>query len=72
MYEDELKKISPNGWELFAQDVLFHLGFEILMAPSEGADAGIDLKVKKGSTIYLVSCKHFIKSGKNVGFDKEN
>lgn len=71
MYEDELRKISPNDWELFAQDVLFHLGFEILIGPSEGLDGGLDLKVKRGSINYLVSCKHFVTSGKNVGVKHE-
>lgn len=71
MYESELKRLSENQWENFAQDVLFHLGFMTIMGPSVGADEGLDMIVMHGETRYLVSCKHYLKSSKNVGVSKE-
>jgi len=68
MYYDEIKKLSYEEWEFFAQDVLFYLGFLILEGPSEGPDAGLDLKVAKNGINYLVSCKHL---NKNVGVPHE-
>ena len=68
MYYDEIKKLSFEEWEFFAQDVLFYLGFSILEGPSEGPDAGLDLKVKKDGINFLVSCKHL---SRNVGLPSE-
>lgn len=67
MYADALKQLTPLEWEFFAEDVLFHLGFEVLVGPSEGPDDGMDLVVQKDGTRYIVSCKHNIVSGKSVG-----
>jgi len=68
MYQKEIQKLSYEEWEYFAQDVLFYLGFTILEGPSEGPDAGLDMKVEKNNIYYLVSCKHL---NKNVGVGDE-
>jgi len=65
MYQEDIYRLSPNEWEWFAQDVLFHLGFMIHEGPSEGADDGLDMIVESGGVKYLVSCKHNHKSRKN-------
>ena len=64
MYESELRELDEKTWELFAQDVLFHLGFSILVGPSVGADDGLDMIVSHAEAKYFVSCKHNLKSGK--------
>lgn len=69
MYEDALKQLSHKEWEFFAEDVLFHLGFDVLIGPSEGPDDGMDLVVQKDNIKYIVSCKHNIESGKSVGIN---
>ena len=66
MYEAELRRLDANQWELFAQDVLFYLGFSIIVGPSVGADEGLDMIVANGGIRYLVSCKHNLKSGQSV------
>lgn len=71
MYQEDIYKLSPNEWEYFAQDVLFHLGFTVLVGPSEGADDGLDMVVEHGDVKYLVSCKHNHKSRKNIGVRDE-
>lgn len=71
MYESELRNLNEDQWELFAQDVLFHLGFLSVMGPSVGADEGLDMIVLHEETKYLVSCKHYLKSGKNIGVTNE-
>lgn len=71
MYESELRELDENSWEQFAQDVLFHLGFSIIFGPSEGADDGVDMIVEFKGIRYLVSCKHNLKSGKNVGVNND-
>ncbi|WP_419204942.1 restriction endonuclease [Bordetella trematum] len=72
MYQEEICRLSPNEWEWFAQDVLFHLGFMIHVGPSEGTDDGLDMIVEREKTKYLVSCKHNHKSRKNVGVREES
>lgn len=66
IYDDFFKGITPDDWELFAEDFFSHMGFDIITAPSIGADGGIDLKVSYKDKTYLVSCKHFINSGNSV------
>lgn len=67
MYVEAVKKLTSTQWEFFAEDVLWHIGYEILEGPSEGADQGKDLVVRKGDRKYLVSCKHYLKSDKAIG-----
>jgi len=71
MYQEDIYRLSPNEWEWFAQDVLFHLGFSVLVGPSEGADDGLDMIVELEDIKYLVSCKHNYKTRKNVGVREE-
>ncbi|EPF2550300.1 restriction endonuclease [Vibrio cholerae] len=71
MYKEAIYKLSPNDWEWFAQDVLFHLGFTICFGPSEGVDDGVDMIVEMDRVKYLVSCKHNFKTKKNVGVRQE-
>lgn len=71
MYIDELKKITPSQWEFFAEDILWNIGYEIIDRPSEGPDGGVDLIVSRGSKKYIVSCKHFLESGRSVGVPHE-
>ena len=72
MYQDDIYSLSPNQWEWFAQDVLFHLGFIIHIGPSEEVDDGLDMVVEKNNIKYLVSCKHNHKTKKNVGVRAES
>lgn len=71
MYVGELRQLDENEWERFAEDVLFHLGFAIIVGPSVGADEGLDMIADRDETKYLVSCKHNLKSGKSVGVGSE-
>jgi len=56
------------------------MGYEVVRGPSRGADGGKDLiieEVRKGISRntkirWLVSCKHFIHSGKAVGVNDES
>ncbi|EPM6344232.1 TPA: restriction endonuclease [Vibrio parahaemolyticus] len=75
MYQDYIYKLTPNEWEWFAQDVLFHLGFSVEVGPAEGVDDGVDLiaTIERDQIAYryLVSCKHPYKTKKNVGVRQE-
>lgn len=71
MYQEEICKLSPDQWQWFAQDVLFHLGFQLIVGPSEGKDDGLDMIVERDKHKYLVSCKHNYQSRKNVGVREE-
>ena len=70
---------SGENWELFARDFLSELGLTIESDPDRGPDGGKDLLVLdklqgylgKYSFRWLISCKHFAKSGKAVGVDDE-
>tara|TARA_R110000803_G_scaffold51536_5_gene106432 strand:+ start:8481 stop:9287 length:807 start_codon:yes stop_codon:yes gene_type:complete len=71
LHKEHLMELSPSQWEWFALDVLFSLGFSEVSGPAEGPDDGRDLIVRRQSTNYLVSCKHYLPSGKNVGVRQE-
>lgn len=71
MYIDAIKSLTPTQWEFFAENVLWHIGYEIIEGPSEGNDQGKDLIVRKENITYLVSCKHYINSGKSIGTEIE-
>lgn len=70
-----------DDFELFARDFLEAQGFEIIVGPDRGPDAGRDLVVRElregpgGQTElrWLVSCKHKAASGNAVGHaDEQN
>ena len=71
----------PDGevWEHFARDFLAESGFQIETSPDRGADAGKDFlvterlvgRVNTYPFRWLVSCKHFAKSGKSVSEQDE-
>ena len=71
--------ISGDDWELFARDFLIELGFVVENDPSRGPDGGQDLIVSEQLTgkfyaekiTWLVSCKHYAKSGSSVGSKDE-
>lgn len=63
--------MSDEEWERFAVEVLRHFGFKIETVPSFGPDGGKDFIASDNKNICLVSCKHYIKSGKHVGIDDE-
>lgn len=55
----------------FSVEVLKAVGFNILAEPAYGTDGGKDLIVSYNDENYLVSCKHYIRSGDHVGQDDE-
>lgn len=71
VYDDFFRSISPDDWEFFSIDFLSSLGYNIIQPPSRGADGGRDSIVSLNETTFVVSCKHFIQSGKAVGVSDE-
>ena len=69
-----------DSFELFARDVLDHVGYVILEGPDRGADGGRDLIVEelragvggKSYVRWLVSCKHKAHSGSSVSLGDES
>ena len=70
-YFDFFNNMSDEEWENFAVEVLRHIGFIIETLPSYGTDGGKDFLVSHNNVRYLVSCKHYIRSGNHVGQDDE-
>jgi hypothetical protein len=70
---------DSDRFEQFAAELLKLIGYEVVRGPSRGPDGGKDLiveEVRKGISRntkirWLVSCKHFIQSGKAVGVTDE-
>lgn len=70
---------KQDTFELFARDLLELVGLRVIEGPSRGADGGRDLVVvetRSGSIgeseiRWLVSCKHFARSGRAVTSDDE-
>lgn len=64
-----------DAFELFAREVLIHLGYEVAEGPDRGPDGGRDLILNEvrtgvgGATVvrWLVSSKHYAHSGRAVG-----
>lgn len=71
VYDSFYLGMSPDEWEWFAADFLNDIGYSLLLPPSRGPDGGRDLVVSRPGTHYLVSCKHFLPSGKTVGVSDE-
>lgn len=70
-YDSFLRNMSDEEWENFAVEVLKHIGFEILTLPAYGVDGGRDFLVSQNEEKYIVSCKHYIDSGRHVGVNDE-
>ncbi len=71
-FDSFFKNISEDDWEFFALDFLNWLGFHTVLPPAKGIDGGKDSIVSKEGENYLVSCKHYIRSGNTVGVASEN
>lgn len=71
VYDSFFRGITPDEWEFFAADFLMSIGFTISLYPSRGADGGKDFLADYNGIHYVVSCKHFISSGKAVGPNEE-
>lgn len=63
--------MNDEEWENFSVYVLRQVGFIPCSLPAYGVDGGQDYLVESAGLKYLVSCKHYIKSGKHVGQDDE-
>lgn len=71
-YEEFFCNMNDEKWEHFSVQVLYKYGYTIETVPSYGTDGGKDYIVSDNNNIrYIVSCKHYIKSGKHVGADDE-
>ena len=70
-YNDFFTNMSDEEWEKFAVEVLKCAGYRIRTLPAYGIDGGKDFSVSYDNEIYLVSCKHYIRSGNHVGQDDE-
>lgn len=72
VYDDFFRGMTSEEWEFFAIDLLYSIGYTVLRFPSRGADGGRDGLVSlMNNKTYLVSCKHYIESGKAVGVNDE-
>lgn len=63
--------MNDEEWEKFSVEVLRQVGFRPYTLPEYGTDGGKDYIVQYNGKKYLVSCKHYINSGKHVGQDDE-
>jgi hypothetical protein len=71
IYNTFFQGMTPEEWEFFAVDLLNSVGYSVSRFPSRGPDGGKDGLVSLNNKTYLVSCKHYIKSGKAVGVNDE-
>lgn len=70
-FEEFYKNMNDEEWEKFAVTVLSHVGYVPLTLPAYGTDGGKDFIVEGQNLKFIVSCKHYIKSGRHVGQDDE-
>jgi restriction system protein len=62
---DSIKKLSWRQFEELVGEVFRRQGYLVLENPSDGADGGIDLRLRKNGQITFVQCKHW--KSKSVG-----
>lgn len=70
-FTDFFYNMDDEEWENFSVRVLRQIGFVPCSLPAYGVDGGQDYLVEYDASRYLVSCKHYLKSGKHVGQDDE-
>lgn len=70
-FDDFFRNMTDEEWEKFAVAVLRQVGYIPITLPAYGIDSGKDFLVEGQNIRYIVSCKHYIKSGKHVGQDDE-
>jgi hypothetical protein len=61
---------NQDIFEKFARDFFKSIGYEIENEPARGSDGGIDIKVSQvinnKKFFWLVSCKHYARTGKSI------
>lgn len=62
---DSIKNLSWRQFEELVGEVFRRQGYLVLENPSEGADGGIDLRLRKNGQVTFVQCKHW--KSKSVG-----
>ncbi|GGZ83374.1 hypothetical protein GCM10007161_13620 [Ignatzschineria indica] len=72
IYDSYYGGISVDDWEHFALDFLCELGFSVISGAAMGPDGGKDGVVWYEGKTYIVSCKHYIQSGRSVGVSEEH
>ena len=70
-FDNFFRNMTDEEWEKFAVAVLRQVGYIPITLPAYGIDSGKDFLVERQNIRYIVSCKHYIKSGKHVGQDDE-
>lgn len=70
-FDNFFRNMTDEEWEKFAVAVLAQVGYIPLTLPAYGTDGGKDFIVENQNNKYLVSCKHYIKSGKHIGQNNE-
>lgn len=70
-FDNFFRNMTDEEWEKFAVVVLRQVGYIPITLPAYGIDSGKDFLVERQNIRYIVSCKHYIKSGKHVGQDDE-
>jgi restriction system protein len=62
---DSIKNLSWRQFEELVGEVFRRQGYLVLENPSDGADGGVDLRLRKNGQITFVQCKHW--KSKSVG-----
>ncbi len=62
---DSIKNLSWKQFEELIGEIFRRQGYLVLENPSEGADGGVDLRLRKNGVLTLVQCKHW--KSKSVG-----
>lgn len=55
----QIHKLSWSEFEILVGELFRQKGYQVTLTGGGGADGGVDLRLKKGSEIFLVQCKHW-------------
>jgi restriction system protein len=56
---DSIKDLSWKQFEELVGEALRRRGYQVLENPSQGADGGVDLRLRKNGKLVFVQCKHW-------------
>lgn len=57
--EDTLRQLGWKDFEFLISEYFKKQGFQVDLIDAQGADGGVDIRLHKGSELYLVQCKHY-------------
>jgi len=57
--KETLRGLSWKDFEFLISEYFKREGYQVNLIDAQGADGGVDIRLRKGDEVYLVQCKHY-------------